>query len=49
MYMIFAAIPSPSVNSIQIGPMEFRIYGLCIALGALTAVWITGRRYAAAG
>ena len=46
--MIFAAIPSPSVNSIQLGPMEFRIYGLCIALGALTAVWITGRRYAAA-
>ena len=47
--MIFAAIPSPPVNSIQLGPMEFRIYGLCIALGALTAVWITGRRYAAAG
>jgi len=46
---MFAAIPSPSMNSIQIGALELRAYGLMIAMGALIAVWISCRRYAAAG
>ena len=46
---MFAAIPSPSTNSIQIGALELRAYGLMIAVGALIAVWISSRRYEAAG
>lgn len=40
-----AAIPSPSFNSI--GP--FTIYGLLIALGVVAAVWLSQRRWMAAG
>ena len=47
--VIIAALPSPSTNSIQIGALELRAYGLMIALGALLAVWISSRRYEAAG
>jgi len=46
---MFAAISSPSTNSIQIGALELRAYGLMIALGALVAVWISSRRYEDAG
>ena len=46
---MFAAIPSPSTSSIQIGALELRAYGLMIALGALLAVWISSRRYEASG
>ena len=42
---VLAAIPSPSFDSI--GP--FAIYGLCIALGVLAAVWLGQRRWAQAG
>ena len=47
--IMFAVIPSPSTNSIQVGALELRAYGLMIALGALLAVWISGRRYEASG
>ena len=46
---MFAVIPSPSTSSIQIGAFELRAYGLSIAIGALLAVWISSRRYEAAG
>ena len=46
---MLAVIPSPSANSIQIWIFELRVYGLMIAVGAMLAVWITGRRYVAAG
>ena len=46
---MFAAIPSPSTNSIQLGALELRAYGLMIAIGALIAVWISSRRYEASG
>ena len=46
---MFAAIPSPSTSSIQIGIFELRAYGLTIAIGALLAVWVSSRRYEAAG
>ena len=46
---MFAAIPSPSTNSLQIGALELRAYGLAIAIGALLAVWVSSRRYEAAG
>ncbi len=45
MISVIAAIPSPSFNSI--GP--FNIYGLCIALGVVAAVWLGQRRWEAMG
>ena len=41
---LFGALPSPSANSLSIGPLELRAYGLMIALGALTAVAWSRRR-----
>lgn len=38
---LIASIPSPSFNTL--GP--FNLYGLCIALGVLAAVWIAMRRW----
>ena len=46
---LFGALPSPSANSLSIGPLELRAYGLMIALGALPAVAWSRRRYAARG
>ena len=46
---LFGALPSPSANSLSIGPLELRAYGLMIALGALTAVAWSRRRQAARG
>ena len=46
---LFGALPSPSANSLSIGPLELRAYGLMIALGALTAVAWRRRRQAARG
>jgi len=46
---ILASIPSPSDNSIKLGPLELRAYGLAIALGVIAAVWIARRRWAARG
>ncbi|MEM9513951.1 MAG: prolipoprotein diacylglyceryl transferase [Actinomycetota bacterium] len=41
---MIASIPSPSFNSIDIGPLSINLYGLCIALGVVAAVWLFGRR-----
>ncbi len=41
---MLASIPSPSNNSIDIGPLSLNIYGLMIALGVVAAVWLFGRR-----
>ena len=46
---LFGALPSPSANSLSIGPLELRAYGLMIALGALTAGAWSRRRHAARG
>jgi len=42
--MMIASIPSPSFNSIDIGPLSLNLYGLMIALGVIAAVWLFGRR-----
>ena len=39
-----ASIPSPSFNSIDIGPLSLNLYGLMIALGVIAAVWLFGKR-----
>jgi prolipoprotein diacylglyceryl transferase len=41
---VIATIPSPSFNSIDIGPLSLNLYGLMIALGVVAAVWLFGRR-----
>lgn len=43
---ISASIPSPSFQELSIGPLNFRLYGLVIALGVLAAVAITRKRWA---
>jgi prolipoprotein diacylglyceryl transferase len=42
--IIIASIPSPSFNSIDIGPLSINLYGLFIALGVVAAIWLFGRR-----
>lgn len=44
-----AAIPSPSVDVLEIGPLTLRLYGLCIAVGVIAAVIISSRRWEARG
>ena len=40
---MFASIPSPSSNAIELGPLRLNAYGLMIALGVILAVRIAGR------
>lgn len=46
---LLASIPSPSFNSVDVGPFTFRIYGLMYAVAITAAVLITRRRWAAQG
>jgi prolipoprotein diacylglyceryl transferase len=46
---LLASIPSPESNTFQIGPLEVHFYGLFIAAGAMLALFIARRRYAARG
>lgn len=46
---MLASIPSPGSNSLEIGPLTFRYYGLMIALGVLAAVWLMTKRLEANG
>lgn len=46
---VLASIPSPSSGTLEIGPLSIHAYGLMIALGVVAAVWLTGRRFEAAG
>ncbi|MGH2700052.1 MAG: prolipoprotein diacylglyceryl transferase [Actinomycetota bacterium] len=46
---LLASIPSPESNTFNIGPLEVHFYGLFIAIGAMLAVFIARRRYAARG
>lgn len=40
-----AAIPSPSQNTIEIGPLTIHFYGILIALGVIVAIIVTRYRY----
>jgi prolipoprotein diacylglyceryl transferase len=46
---LFGSIPSPSSNSLHLGPLRLNAYGLMIALGVIAAVWLMGRRMEKAG
>jgi prolipoprotein diacylglyceryl transferase len=47
--VLVASIPSPSFNGVHVGPLDFRIYGLCYVLAVMAAVAITSRRWEAVG
>jgi phosphatidylglycerol---prolipoprotein diacylglyceryl transferase len=49
MIAMLASIPSPSANSISLGPLSLNAYGLMIALGVLAAVWMLGRQLESKG
>ncbi|MFA9430506.1 prolipoprotein diacylglyceryl transferase [Egicoccus sp. AB-alg2] len=40
-----ATIPPPPFNGLQLGPLDVRLYGILIALGAYLALRLTVRRY----
>ncbi len=44
-----ASIPSPPGSGVSLGPLDFRAYGLMIALGVVAAVWLSRRRWEARG
>lgn len=46
---VVSAIPSPGAGSLELGPLRLNAYGLMIALGAIAATVITGRRLERAG
>jgi prolipoprotein diacylglyceryl transferase len=46
---VLASIPSPGSNSIEIGPLDLRAYGVMIALGVFAAIWLGQRRWVARG
>jgi len=47
--MIFASIPSPATNVIEIGPLDIHFYGLMIGLGVVVSIIVTTRRYGRMG
>jgi prolipoprotein diacylglyceryl transferase len=49
MLALLGSIPSPSSGALTIGPLSIHAYGLMIALGVITAVWLLGRRLEARG
>ena len=42
-------LPSPSRGTIDLGPLALNAYGMCIAVGAVAAVWLTSKRWVAKG
>ncbi len=47
--IIEAAIPSPTVSVLKLGPLSVHLYALCIVAGILVALWLTDRRWRARG
>ena len=42
--MVTAAIPSPSIDVIEIGPLTIHVYGILIATGVFVAILVAGHR-----
>ncbi|WP_392541954.1 prolipoprotein diacylglyceryl transferase [Oryzobacter telluris] len=43
-HLLPATIPSPTIGVFQLGPLPLRMYAVCILIGIVLAVWLTGRR-----
>jgi len=46
---LFAAIPSPADNTLHVGPLDVRFYGLAIVVGIVAGVALARRRWAERG
>jgi prolipoprotein diacylglyceryl transferase len=46
---LVASIPAPDVRDITLGPLDIRLYALCLLAGIAAAVWISMRRWRAVG
>ncbi len=44
-----ASIPAPSVRDLELGPLDIRLYALCLLAGVVVATWLTMRRWKAQG
>jgi prolipoprotein diacylglyceryl transferase len=42
---LLRSIPSPTISAIEIGPLTFHFYALCIMLGITVAIWLGNRRF----
>ncbi|MGL5930029.1 MAG: prolipoprotein diacylglyceryl transferase [Dermatophilaceae bacterium] len=42
-------LPSPTDSVLELGPLPLRMYALCILVGIVVAVWLTGRRLVSRG
>ncbi len=47
--MVWASIPSPPANTIELGPLTIHFYGILIGIGVVVAAIVTQRRYARFG
>ncbi len=47
--MTVASIPSPGSDTLHLGPISLHVYGICIALGVVAAVWLTSKRWQETG
>lgn len=47
--LTLALLPSPAREAWFLGPLAVHGYALCVALGVLAGLWLTDRRYRAAG
>jgi len=45
----WAAIPSPTVSAINLGPLTFHFYALCIIIGIVIAVRVGDKRFVKRG
>ena len=44
-----ASIPAPSIRDVSLGPLDIRLYALCLLAGVVVATWLTMRRWRAMG
>lgn len=49
MQVLVASIPAPPSNVLQLGPLSFHLYGLCIAIGAVAGISLARKRWADSG
>ena len=42
---VAVAIPAPTWSGFDLGPLRIHAYALCILLGIVAAIWLTGRRW----
>jgi prolipoprotein diacylglyceryl transferase len=45
---LFSAFPTPSSSALEIGPLTFHYYALCIIIGVAVAIWLGDKRFRAA-